>query len=72
MTEAEKPRPLREHLNRATEIYNKLCGFARDTDGLVLAGSKAVRDQQLATLRESASKGFWLYPLIEARHGAPR
>jgi hypothetical protein len=36
MTEAEKPRTLEEHMKRATEIYNKLCEFARDTAAMEL------------------------------------
>lgn len=66
MTEAEKPRPLGEHLARAAEIHAKLCLFAKE------AGHGPKARAQLAELRASAAKGFWLYPVVEARLGVPR
>jgi hypothetical protein len=72
MTEAEKPRSLEEHTARAVEIYNKLCEFARDTAALDSIEARRDRPAMLAKLREGALAGYWLYPLIEAKHGPPR
>jgi hypothetical protein len=66
MTEAEKPRTYAEHLQRAEETYGRLCAFVRDAKGLPDLEGK------LNQLRTSAAKGFWLYPVVEARRGIPR
>lgn len=72
MTEADKPRPLGEHLARAHDIHRKLCDFARSIRKLDTEDAKVTAREQLVTLRESAAKGFWLYPVVEARMGEPR
>lgn len=72
MTEAEKPRPLSEHVRRAVETWDKLCDFARSIAELDTASARTTAQEQLQTLRQSAAKGFWLYPVVEARRGIPR
>lgn len=68
MTEADKPRPLGEHLARAADIHAKLCDFVKESKKQGLTNTK----ENLDRLRESAAKGFWLYPVVEARLGIPR
>lgn len=65
-TEAGKPRPFEAHMRRAVDAWSRIKAAVREH-----GEDHEDRVEKLEKLREAARRGFWLYPLVEAKYGRP-